>query len=129
MDELRFNGTGTDASYLANVNMFFTALFTAEIFRNNWPEGKLGSQDSLNTGVDWYRQMFEGGLTGNRFHIASRKAARKDLDTKIQKILFYVAVMAEDADVSLLLSSGVVTKKSQKRVRKTLKPVVAKQSQ
>lgn len=125
MDELRFNSNGRDAAYLANVNMFFTALFALAIFQKAWPEEKLGSQSVLQGCTDWFRQMFEGGLTGNRHHIAARKSARKDLDVRIQKILQYVVVMADGSDIDQLLNSGVVTKKTRKRARKTAKPVVA----
>ena len=125
MDDFRFNSTGTDAKYLANANMFFTALFTLQIFLNGWPEEKLGSQSVLQTCTDWFRQMFEGGLTGNRLHIAARKSARQDLDLRIQKILHYLAVMADESDIVMLLNSGVVTRKARKRARRTAKPVVA----
>ncbi|MCM0081664.1 hypothetical protein L4X63_08700 [Geomonas sp. Red32] len=125
MDELKFNGTGTDASFLANVNTFFTTLFALAIFQQGWPEEKLGSQSVLQKCTDWFREMFEGSRTGNRLHIAARKTARKDLDGRIQKILHYVAVMAEERDIDMLLNTSVVTKKSRKRVRKAVKAVAA----
>ena len=125
MDEFRFNSNGTDAAYLANVNMFFNALFGRGIFRNGWPEEKLGSQSVLQTGTDWFRQMFEGGKTGNRLQIAARKSARQDLDLRIKRILHYLAVMADESDIVTLLNSGVVTRKSKKRARRTAKPVIA----
>lgn len=125
MDEFKFNSNGRDAAYLAKVNMFFAALFALGIFRNGWPEDKLGSQSVLQKCADWFRQMFEGGLTGNRIQIAARKSARKDLDLRIQKILHYVAVMADESDIDLLLNSGAVTRKIRKSVHKTSKPVVA----
>ncbi|GFO54712.1 hypothetical protein GMSM_17190 [Geomonas sp. Red276] len=125
MDELKFNGTGSDAVYLTNVNTFFTALFLLAIFREKWPEDKLGSQSVLQKGIDWFREMFEGGRTGNRLHIASRKLARKDLDVRIQKILNYVGVMADDGDIDVLLKTSVVTKKGQRKARKAAKIVPA----
>lgn len=124
MDEFKFNGSGTDATYLANVNMFFTALFTLAIFRNGWPEEKLGSQSVLQKGIDWFREMFEGGLTGNRLHIAARKSARQDLNLRIQKILHYLAVMADEKDIASLLNSGAVTRNLRKKARKAARPVV-----
>jgi len=124
MDEFRFNSKGRDAAYLANVNMFFAVLFALTIFRSGWPEDKLGSQSVLQKCIDWFRQMFEGGLTGNRIQIAARKLARKDLDLRIQKILHYVGVMADESDIELLLNSGVVTRKIRKSLHKTSKPVV-----
>ncbi|WP_129128140.1 hypothetical protein [Geomonas oryzae] len=123
MEELRFNSNGTDARYMANTNMFFSVLYGLEIFRNGWPEEKLGSQSVLQKCTDWFRQMFEGGLTGNRLNIAARKAARQELDLRIQKILHYLAVMADEADLTALLNSGVVTLKTGKRNRKTAKSV------
>ena len=125
MDGLKFNSSGRDAAYLANVNVLFAAVFALAIFRNGWPEDKLGSQSVLQKCADWFRQMFEGGLTGNRIQIAARKSARKDLDLRIQKILHYVGVMADESDIDLLLNSGVVTRKIRKSVHKTSKPVVA----
>ena len=125
MDELRFNSNGTDALYLAKVNQFFSALYGLSVFQNGWPEEKLGSQSVLQKSSDWFRQMFEGGLTGNRLQIAARKSARQDLDERIQKILYYVGVMAEPSDLDALLNTGVVKVKSRKRVRKAAKPVVA----
>ncbi|GFO54610.1 hypothetical protein GMSM_16170 [Geomonas sp. Red276] len=125
MDELKFNGTGTDASYLANVNTFFTALFALAIFQQGWPEEKLGSQSVLQKCSDWFREMFEGGRTGNRLHIAARKTARKDLDLRIQKILHYVAVMAEERDIDMLLNTSVVRRKTKKRIRRSVKQVTA----
>jgi hypothetical protein len=125
MSELTFDGSGTDASYLSHVNMFMGALFNSAIFRGSgWPGEKLGSQSVLQSGTDWYRVNFEGGQTGNRLQIAARKAARKELDLRIQNILHYVGVMAEAADIDLLVNSGVVTIKSRKKARKTVKPVV-----
>ena len=125
MEDLKFNATGTDATYLANVNMLFAALFPLGIFRNGWPEEKLGSQDVLEKAIDWFKQMFQGGLTGNRLHIAARKSARQDLDARIQKILHYLVVMADDSEIMALINSGVVTYKTRKRARKAAKPVVA----
>ncbi len=125
MDEFKFNTTGTDARYLANINIFFTVLFTLEIFKTGWPEGKLGSQSVLQQGAEWFRQMFEGGLTGNRFDIAARKSARQDLNLRIQKILHYLAVMADESDATMLLKSGVVTRKSRRTGRKIVKHAVA----
>lgn len=124
MDELRFNRTGPDAAYLAHVNMFLGALFTSEIFQNGWPGEKLGTQGVLQNGTDRFRQNFEGGQTGNRIQIAARKVARQDLDTRIQKILHYFGVMADEGDINLLLNSGVVTRKDRKKARKISKPVV-----
>lgn len=124
MDEFKFNATGTDARYLANVNMFFAVLFSLDIFKTAWPEGKLGSQSVLQQGIDWFRQMFEGGLTGNRLHISARKTARSDLDLRISRILHYLAVMADEGDVTVLLNSGVVTRKTHKRARRSAKTAV-----
>lgn len=125
MNELRFNSSGTDAVYLSKVNIFFTVLFALVIFQKEWRDDKLGSQSVLQQGIDWFRQMYEGGMTGNRLQIAARKTARKDLDERIQKILHYVAIFAEESDITMLLNSNVVTKKTQVRGRKTAKPVVA----
>ncbi len=125
MDEFKFNTTGTDARYLANANMFFAVLYNLEIFKTAWPEEKLGSQSCLQQATEWFKQMFEGGLTGNRLHIAARKTARQDLDLRINKILHYLAVMADEKDVSVLLNSGVVTRKTHKRARRSAKPAVA----
>lgn len=125
MNEFRFNSNGTDATYLANVNMFFTVLFALQVFQNGWPEEKLGSQSLLQKCTDWFRQMFEGGMTGNRLHIAARKSARQDLDGRIRKILHYLTVMAEENDIATLLNSGVVTRKSRKRARRTVKPATS----
>jgi hypothetical protein len=124
MQELKFNSKGPDALYLANANIFFAILFVLAIFQNGWREDKLGSQSGLQKALDWFRQMFEGGLTGNRIHIAARKEARKDLNATIQKILHYIAIFGDESDIQALLSSGVVTKKSRK-ARKTAKPVPA----
>lgn len=125
MEEFKFNATGTDARFLANINIFFAVLFTLEIFKSGWPEGKLGSQNALQQCTEWFRQMFEGGLTGNRFNIAARKSARQDLNLRIQKILHYLAVMADESDATMLLKSGVVTRKSKRTTRKVVKHAVA----
>jgi hypothetical protein len=125
MQELKFNSTGSDASYLANVNLFFSALFSLAIFRGTWPEEKLGSQSVLQKCFDWFRQMYEGGLTGNRLQIAARKSARQDLDLRIEKILHYLVVMADESDITVLLNSGVVSNKTRKKIRKSVKPAVA----
>jgi hypothetical protein len=117
MEELKFNSAGTDAVYLANANIFLTALFALAIFQNGWREDKLGSQSVLQKALDWFRQMFEGGLTGNRLQIAARKEARKALNLTIQKILYYIAIFGEESDIQMLVSSGVVTKKSRKARR------------
>ncbi|GFO54556.1 hypothetical protein GMSM_15630 [Geomonas sp. Red276] len=122
MDDLKFNGTGTDSSYLANINSFFPVLFALAIFKQGWPDEKLGSQSVLQSCIDLFREMFESGRSGNRFHIAARKTARKDLDLRIKKILRYMGVMAEESEIKLLLNTGVVTVKSQKRNRKAAKP-------
>lgn len=124
MEDLKFNRIGTDAVYLANVNMFFVCLFALTIFRNGWPEEKLGSQSVLQQALGWFREMFEGGLTGNRLQIAARKMARKDLDDRIKRILHYLAVMADESDLNALLNTGVVTRKSQKKARRTVKPAL-----
>jgi len=123
--ELRFNASGTDATYLANVNIFFPVLFSLAIFTNDWRDDKLGSQSVLQKSVDWYRQMYEGGLTGNRLHIAARNTARKDLSETIQKILDYISIFGEEGDIQALVNSGVVTVKSNKRVRRTTKVAAA----
>ncbi|MBJ6801570.1 hypothetical protein [Geomonas propionica] len=123
MDNYSFNSTGPDTSYLANINIFFPVLFSLEIFKNRWPEDKLGSQSVLQNDVDLYRQMYESGRTGNRLHIAARKSARENLSGRIQKILRYASVMAEENDVKALLNSGVVTYKTRKKARRTTKPV------
>jgi hypothetical protein len=44
---------------------------------------------------------------------------------RIQKILYYIGVMAEATDVEMLLNTGVVRVKSRKRARKTAKPAIA----
>jgi hypothetical protein len=124
MQELKFNSKGPDPAYLANANIFMAVLFALAIFQNDWREDKLGSQDVLQKAVDWFRQMFEGGLTGNRFQIAARREARKDLNSSIQKILHYIAIFGEESDIQMLLNSGVVTKKSRK-ARKAVKTVSA----
>ena len=124
MKVLKFSSTGPDALYLTKADIFFGVLFTLAIFRNGWPEGKLGSQMTLQQALDWFREMFHGGLTGNRLHIASRKTARQDLDLRIEKILSYVVVMGEESDITMLLNSGVVTEKTGKRARRNTKPAV-----
>lgn len=125
MNELKFDSNGTDAVYLSRINIFFATLFTLSIFQKEWRDDKLGSQSVLQQCIDWFRQMYEGGLTGNRLNIAARKTARKDLDQRIQKILYYVAIFADESDITMLLNSNVVTKKTQVRARRTAKPVVA----
>ncbi|GFO65866.1 hypothetical protein M1B72_02570 [Geomonas paludis] len=122
MNEYVFNSTGPDAIYLANINIFFPVLFSLELFKNGWPEHKFGSQTVLQNDADWYRQMYESGLTGNRLHIAARKSARENLSGRIQKILRYATVMADENDVKALLNSGVVTYKTRKKARRTAKP-------
>ncbi|GFO60832.1 hypothetical protein GMST_31570 [Geomonas silvestris] len=119
MEELKFNSTGPDASYLANINIFFATLFTLAIFKDRWHEDKLGSQSFLQKALDWFKQMFQGGLTGNRVQIAARREARKGLNVMIQKILYYIAIFADEGDIQVLISSGVVTKKSRKARRST----------
>ncbi|QXE90473.1 hypothetical protein [Geomonas subterranea] len=121
MDEYTFKSTGPDPTYLANVNIFFPVLFTLEIFKNGWPEHKFGSQSVLLSEADWFRQMYEGGRTGNRLHIAARKAARENLSARIQKILRYATVMADENDVKALLNSGVVIYKTRKKAHRTAK--------
>ncbi|HJV66175.1 MAG TPA: hypothetical protein VJ550_10610 [Geomonas sp.] len=121
--DLKFKSSGTDAVYLANVNIFFGVLFGLNVFIHDWREDKLGSQSVLQKCIDWFRQMYEGGLLGNRLHIAARHTARKDLDVQIQKILHYVAIFGDEADITALLNSGVVTRRSSKRTRKVTKPV------
>ena len=123
--ELKFKEGGTDAMYLANINIFFAALFTLGIFQHDWREDKLGSQSLLQKLIDWFRQMFEGGLTGNRLQIAARIAARKDLNGRIRNILRYVAIFGDESDIATLVNSGVVTKKTTTKARKSAKPVVA----
>lgn len=123
MDEYTFKSTGPDATYLANINTFFPVLFSLEIFKNGWPEQKFGSQSVLQNDVDWFRQMYEGGRTGNRLHIAARKTARVNLSGRIQKILRYATVMADENDLKALVNSGVVIYKTRKKARRTAKPV------
>ncbi|MBU5611367.1 hypothetical protein [Geomonas azotofigens] len=123
MDEYIFKSTGPDATYMANVNIFFPVLFNLDIFKSAWPEHKFGSQSVLLNEMDWYRQMFEGGRTGNRLHIAARKSARENLSGRIQKILRYASVMADENDLNALLNSGVVIYKTRKKARRTAKPV------
>ena len=125
MNEFRFNSKGTDALYLANVNTFFSALFGLAIFRNGWPEEKLGSQRVLQKYIDWFRQVYVGGLTGDRVYIAARRAARQDLDLRIRKILHYLTAMADTDDVDALLNTDVVMRTNGKRTRNSAKPVVA----
>lgn len=127
MSELKFNSTGSDSLYLSNVNIFFGVVFDLEVFRTRWAEDKLGSQSTLQQGIDWFRQMYEGGLSGNRYHIAERKAARQDLDLKIQKILHYLSVMAEQSDLARLLKTGVVRYKARKSPKKSARPAVVSQ--
>ncbi|GFO69234.1 hypothetical protein GMLC_28130 [Geomonas limicola] len=124
MDAYKFDTTGTDAKILANSNVFLTTLFTLGIFKNSWRD-ELGSQSALQNAYDGYRRSFEGGITGNRIDIASRKEARKALNVMIQKILSYLAIFADQSDIQLLLNTGVVTKKSKTRARRTLKPAPA----
>lgn len=119
--DLTFNSTGTDTSYLTDINTFLPTLFGLTIFKTAWPVDQLGSQETLQKGADWYREMFEGGRTGNRYHIAARKLAREDLDGRIHKILRYLSVMADENDTKALLQSGVVKIKIRKRARKTAK--------
>ncbi|WP_224983576.1 hypothetical protein [Geomonas agri] len=123
MDEYVLRSNGPDTTYLANINIFFPVVFSLEIFKNGWPEDKLGSQSVLQNEVDWYRQMFESGRTGNRLHIAARKSARENLSGRIQKILRYASVMADENDVKALLNSGVVTYKTKKKARRTARQV------
>lgn len=125
MEELKFKSTGTDSMYLANTNILFTTVFGLTVFKEGWREDKLGSQSALQNAQDWFRQMFEGGLTGNRIHIAARKEARKDLNGTIQKILHYIAIFADESDIQVLLRSGVVTKKTPVRGRRTVRQVPA----
>lgn len=124
-DEMKFDETGTDAVYLAKANIFFPLLFTLSVFLHDWRGDKLGTQAVLQGCLDWLRQMYEGGLTGNRLHIAARIAARKDMNMRIRRILQYVAIFGDEADIAALLGSGVVTRKTGKRVRKSAKPVAA----
>lgn len=125
MEELKFNSTGTDAAYLGRVSIFFTALFTLALFQQGWRDDKLGSRSVLQKALDWFRQSFEGGLTGNRLQIAARNEARKELNVTIQKILHYVAIFGDESDITVLLNSGVVTKKSRARARRAAKPAPA----
>ncbi|GFO70567.1 hypothetical protein GMLC_41460 [Geomonas limicola] len=121
MEELKFKSTGTDAAYLGNANIFFTILYALSIFQHDWREDKLGSQGFLEKALEWFRQMFAGG----QLHLASRKEARKALNAIIQKILYYIAIFADESDIQMLLNSGVVTKKPRKRTRKSVKHVPA----
>ncbi|MBU5635891.1 hypothetical protein KOM00_04015 [Geomonas sp. Red69] len=123
MDELKFKSSGPDAAYLANINIFFAVLFTLDIFKNGWREDKLGSQSTLQKCADWFKEMFEGGRTGNRVHIAARKSARQDLDGRIHKIMRYLSVLADESDMKPLLNSGVVIYKTRKKARRTPKAV------
>jgi hypothetical protein len=125
MEELKFNSTGTDAAYLGHANIFLTALFGLDIFRHDWREDKLGSQGVLQKTLDMFRQTYEGGLTGNRLQIAARNQARKDLNVKIRKILSYLTIFGDESDITLMLSSGVVTRKSRMRARRAAKPAPA----
>jgi len=122
MDDFKFNSSGTDAVYMANLSIFLTTLFGLDLFRTDWREDKLGSQSFLQGCYESFRQMYEGGLTGNRIHIAGRKSARKDFDVRIKTILSYVAIFAGESDISALLASGVVTRKSTTRARRATKP-------
>jgi hypothetical protein len=124
MDKLRFNSKGTDATYLANANILFACIFELALFKLGWHE-KLGNQTVLQKMVDWFRQMFEGGLTGNRLHIAARKEARKELDLTIEKILLYVAIFGDESDIKAVLNSGVVVKAARGKGRKAVKLVPA----
>ncbi|GFO61878.1 hypothetical protein GMST_42030 [Geomonas silvestris] len=121
MNELKFDTTGPEVKFLAKAKVFLDTVFTLKVFKEDWREDKLGSRDVLQTARDWYQQTFERGLTGNRYDIAARNEARKTLGAHIQKILYYVAIIAEESDIQVLLASGVVTKKSKVRVRKTVK--------
>ena len=125
MEELKFNESGTDAAYLARLNIFFAVLFSLKIFQSDWREDKLGSKSFLEKCIDWFRQMFEGGMVGNRLHIAARRTARSDLNVRIRKILSYVAIFADESDIAALVNSGVVTVKKHTRVRKSVKPLPA----
>lgn len=124
MDDLKFNSNVTDATYLTNSNIFLTAVFTLAIFNNGWPEEKLGSQAVLLKCLSWFKEMFEGGLTGSHLHIASRREARKDLDLRIRKILYYLTVMADEKDIAILVNTGVVSRANRKKSHKVAKPVV-----
>jgi len=68
--------------------------------------------------------MFEGGMTGNRLQIAARREARKALDVMIRKILYYIAIFADESDIQVLINSGVIAKKSRK-ARRSSKAVPA----
>jgi hypothetical protein len=125
MQEIKFNSTGTDATYLANTNLFLTALFSLNTFKNRWCDDTLGSRDELQGCYEGYRHTYEGGLTGNRNDIAARKLARQLLDERIQKILYYVMAMGDQNDIMILLNSGVVFCKTRKKVRRSVKAVVA----
>ena len=125
MEELRFNSSGTHAVFLANINTFFAALFALSIFQNGWRDDKLGSRSVLQQCLDWFRQMYEGGRTGNRFHIAARNTARKDLSGRIQMILHYVAMFADESDIESLLNTGVVSKRTKTRARRSAQTVSA----
>jgi len=117
MSELRFNSAGSDTAFLANANIFFAAVFALDTFKHRWREHELGSQTFLQKALDWYRQMFEWGLAGNRHKIVARKEARKALNSIIKNILQYLTIVAEESDIDILLSSGVVTKKFPARSR------------
>ena len=126
MDGLRFNAGNTEASFLANCTVLLMVLFTLDIFKTGWPEDKLGSESVLQKCLDWFKQTFECALTGHHGQIASRNVARKDLAGRIQKILCYLSVMADERDIAALVNSGVVELKSaKKKARKTGKTAVA----
>ncbi|TSK04994.1 MAG: hypothetical protein FPO08_15880 [Geobacter sp.] len=118
MVELKFNESGTDAVYLANVNILFAIVFSLAIFNNDWREDKLGSKSFLQKCIDWFRQMYEGGRTGNRLHVAARKTARNELNQHIRKILYYVGIFGDEGDVTALINSGVVAIRKRTRNRK-----------
>ena len=124
MNEYKFTSNGTDQSFLVNANLFLAVLFTLAVFRDRWADDKLGSQSVLQRAFDWYKETFEGGQTGNRVQIAARKLARQELDLRIQKILHYLAVMADDNDINAILKTGVVKPKMRKKTRRAPRPAV-----
>lgn len=121
--KLIFDASGSDAALLSRFSVFFSVLFELDIFKHDWPVDKLGSQGELTERRNWYQKMFEGGLSGNKGHIAARRLAREEMTARVQRILQYIGVMGSDADITALVNSGVVSLQSRKRASRKAAPV------
>ncbi|HJV64120.1 MAG TPA: hypothetical protein VJ550_00150 [Geomonas sp.] len=119
--DLKFEVTGADPVVLTRSGIFLTSLFATNIFKSGaWPVEKLGSQSVLQQCQDWFKQTYEGALTGHKGQIALRKKARQDIVERIQRIVRYLSVMADDSDVAIMVDSKAVILKG-KRARKAAK--------